>query len=354
MPKLRATMSYNFHSHCLKFSLFAVFLLFFQFLHAQVNPEPLKALIQDQKSDKPMAVMLTTADTLLFEDLQNGMKLRTKLAIGESSQWLTAAMILSLVDQGKLSLDDKVKKYLPIFGSYGKSYITIRDCLRHSTGIRSESKGLLRKKKVMSLEEAADNFAKSDIQNNPGEVFNYSPAGYVIAARIAEVVTKRRFDMLIRTQLLVPLAMRMTSFTTFDGSAPDPLAGAVSTPEDYIHFLQMILNNGQYAGKQVLSENSVDYLFQIQTIPEKMLSNPIGAKGLNYGCGAWSLADKEGKASILVSPAFSGPYPLIDRCRGYGLLVFTEAKEDEEAPMSSLGEALRQELENQLPEHCEN
>lgn len=45
---------------------------------------------------------------------------------------------MTFVDQGKLSLDDKVSRYIPVLTKYSKGYITIRDCLAHLTGIESE------------------------------------------------------------------------------------------------------------------------------------------------------------------------------------------------------------------------
>ncbi|MFX8797496.1 serine hydrolase domain-containing protein, partial [Acinetobacter baumannii] len=81
---------------------------------------------------------------------------RTVVPIASCSKWLTAALVMVLVDEGKISLDDKVTKYIPEFAKYSKGYITIRHCLSHQTGIEQEPiklLSILQRKKFPNLEE---------------------------------------------------------------------------------------------------------------------------------------------------------------------------------------------------------
>src|SRR4051794_18970510 len=61
---------------------------------------------------------------------------RTVMPIASASKWLTSATLMTLVDEGKLSLDDPVQQYLPAFDG-GKSAITVRELLSHTTGLSS-------------------------------------------------------------------------------------------------------------------------------------------------------------------------------------------------------------------------
>ena len=64
-------------------------------------------------------------------------------------------------------MDDKVVQYIPVFGSYGKNYVTIRHCLTHMTGIQSDpfkQASVTAKRKYNSLEEEVADFAKKEIQ----------------------------------------------------------------------------------------------------------------------------------------------------------------------------------------------
>ena len=114
------------------------------------------------------------------------------------------------------------------------------------------------------LEEAVLDIAKKDIHANAGEEFRYSNYGMVIVARIAEVVTKKRFEQLMRTRIFVPLGMRNTSFVTDDGSAPNPANGAKSTATDYAKFLQMFMNGGEFNNVRILSRKTIELMMTNQ------------------------------------------------------------------------------------------
>ena len=336
-------MSQKLHAICLKASSIALFLLFFQATGAQKKNTKefgvekyadLDGVVtRNQKALGTDVVVMLWDDTLEYKRELGNFTARTVAPIASSSKWLTAALVLQFVDEGKLSLDDKVGKYIPVFDKYGKSYITLRHCLSNFTGIDAE-KGLFSKTKFSNLEEAMQNYAKSEIKANPGTEFRYNDIGFNIAARVVEVVSKKKFDMIIRQKLFTPLAMRQTTFTNFDGSAPNPAAGARSTAEDYINFLQMLLNKGTYKGKKILSEASVAELRKIQTTPDLIKSAPKSATGFNYALGSWVLeSEGDGKvASALMSTGQSGMFPLVDFKRGYAWLVIVkEPKEEQKA-----------------------
>ena len=331
-------MSYKIKFICLKFSTLLVLLLIFQTAIAQkkvkeiglnVFPEFDEILNQDQKVLGNNAVAMIWTDTLVYKKELGDFTSTTQTPIASCSKWLTTALVMQFIDEGKLSLDDKVSKYIPLFATYNKNYITIRHCLSHMTGIQSEVSKLVKfvaqPKKYNSLEDEVNDFAKKEIQSNPGTEFSYSDIGIDIAARIVEIVSKKKFDLLIRAKLLVPLQMRQTSFTTLDGSAINPSNGAVSTASDYIHFLQMLLNNGKYNGQQVLSEEAVKQMRQVQTSPEIMKYVPKVAQGYSYALGSWVIEEDNNKiAAVLTCPSLSGSWSVIDFCKGYACLIFVK------------------------------
>lgn len=345
-------MSYNLRINCLKFSFMPVFLLFLQPGFAQKNKkndkewgvdkfQQLEAiLVQNQKTLDKDVVALVWTDTIVFKKEMGELSIKSELPMAEASQWLTAALIMKLVDEGRLSLDDKISAYLPIFEKYGKNYITLRHCLSHFTGIQAEAgmMGFLQKKKFASLQEEVESFAKKEIQTNPGTEFRYNIMGPQIAGRVAEVVMKKSFDQLIKQKLLNPIGMSKTSFTTLDGSAIDPAAGARSTPGDYIKFLAMLLHNGSFNGKQVLSEAAVKELRSVQATSQAIKLSPRSANGLNYTLGSWAQEAEEGKtgetnlASALICPGIIAQWPVVDWCRGYAFVVFTKPFREEQKP----------------------
>ena len=290
--------------------------------------EDLDGLIQqNQKLLGGNLVAMVWTDTLVYKRELGDFDSKTIAPIASCSKWLTAALVMMFVDEGKISLDDKVSKYIPDFELYGKNYITIRHCLSHYTGIKVETglKGMFARKKFNSLKEEAESYARDEIQANAGEEFRYSTAGLNIAGAILEIVSKKKFDMLIKQKLLNPLGMRKTTFSTLDGSPPNPSGGALSTAEDYMHFLQMLLNNGKYHGVQILSEASVKEMRKMQTTPEQIKYAPKAGEGFGYALGSWVLEEgKDGVANVLSSPGLFGTWPMVDWCRGYACVFFVK------------------------------
>lgn len=322
-------MSYKTASNCLKASIIAVLLLFFQPLFAQKNFDALTQTLDQRKNlfGNDFVVLIANADSIVYQKEYGTMKVKTIAPIASASKWLTAALVMQFVDEGKLSLDDKVAQYLPVFEKYGKNYITIRHCLSHLTGIKSEGGILARmreRRKYTTLDEEVSAFAAHEIQTNPGTAFEYSDIGLNIAGRVLEVISKKRFDMMIKQKLFNPLGMRQTTFTTIDGSAPNPSGGAKSTAMDYMAFLKMLLNGGKFNGQQILSEASVAELRNIQTANVPMNDVPKTATGFPYALGAWALESKGNTATVLASPGLFGTWPAVDFCRHYTYLFFTK------------------------------
>jgi CubicO group peptidase (beta-lactamase class C family) len=252
---------------------------------------------------------------------------RIQVPAGVASQWLVAATVLAYVDEGKISLDDKVSKYIPIFAKYMKTYITLRNCLTFTTGIRADPPGplkLLQKSKYPDLETEVDAFAsKREIETNPGTEVYFSQIGPDIAARVLEVITKKTFDRVVQDKILRPCKMRGTSFTNENGVTSNAADGAITTANDYINFLAMLLNKGSFEGKTVLTEKSVSEMETIQfpKLPVKYM--PKEAAGLKDGLGCWLE-----NGSTVTSLNMAGFYPYVDRNLNYAALLITK-KTDE-------------------------
>jgi CubicO group peptidase (beta-lactamase class C family) len=251
--------------------------------------------------------------------------IKTQQDIEASSQWLTAAMVMIMVQEGKIGLDDKISTYLPIYAKYGKAYITVRHCLTHYTGIDNAKP--LQKSNFKNLEEEVDYFAVNrEIKTNPGTEFYYSNIGFKIVARVLEVVAKKPFDRLIKEKLTSPLAMRNTSFANDNyDHAPDPANGAKSTTFDYLNFLAMLLNKGSLNGKQILTEASVKTLLTLQAKVTEMKNVPKETTGFSYALGSWiAETNSKDEPTVFVAPGFKGVYPVLDLCHGYALILITK------------------------------
>lgn len=323
-------MSLKMNPICLSCSILSVFLLFFQFSFAQSDFSRADALLQkNQKSLGNGVVALIYKDGKVIHSKELGeFNAKTPAPIANCSKWLTAALVMIFVDEGKIQLDDPVNKYLPIFDKYMKSYVTIRQCLAHTTGIESE-KNLLRgiqKAKYPTLEEEVNAFAAKEISNNAGTEFHYGIIGPSIAGRVLEVISKKPFDRIIQDKLLRPLKMRQTSFVNENGYAPNPSFGARSTANDYINFLSMILNKGVFEGKQILSAKAIEEMQKPQFTNLPVKYAPKAAEGWHYGLGEWiQEEDANGNSTVVSSPGLFGTWPYVDKCRNYAAIVFVKS-----------------------------
>ncbi|HEY4148308.1 MAG TPA: serine hydrolase domain-containing protein [Chitinophagaceae bacterium] len=346
-------MAYKVRQTCLKFSLLGAFLLLLQPAFSQPNFDDLDALLtRNEKLLGGNVIALIYKDGKIIHTKQIGQDFTPKVQapIANAGQWITAALIMSLVDEGKISLDDPVMKYIPIFGPYSKKYITIRNCLTHTTGIQADH-SLLPHKKSGTLEDEATSFAKKEIDRNPGETFVFSNIGFNIAGRIAEIVTKKTFDRLVQDRIIRPLKMRQTTFYLDYDKAIDPSGGAYSSANDYLNFLVMMLNKGTFEGKRILSEKSVDEMEKMQTGQAAIKFMPKMGEGYDYGFGAWILdKDASGKATVLASPSLFGTFPYIDYCRGYACIIFTKTLLPEQKKELYL--SIKDAIDQQIPGTC--
>lgn len=322
-------MSYKVNSICLKVLSVAAFLLLLQPVSAQYNWTALDAELEakQQLLGENVVTLIWKGDSLVYKKEMGGFNSKTVAPIASCSKWLTAALVMQMVDEGKLSLDDKVVKYIPEFEKYFKSYITIRQCLSHMTGIADDDKfmkRILQRRKFASLEEEVNDIASRDIRANAGTDFWYGGVGLNIAGRVLEVISKKKFDILIRTKLFVPLGMTKTSFAELNGGPVNPSGGAKSTADDYMKFLVMLLNKGTYNGKQIISEASINEMLKVQNTPAQIKYAPKSAEGYTYASGSWVLEEKNGIGTALASPGLFGTWPMIDYCRGYAYIVFVK------------------------------
>ena len=294
-----------------------------------------KLLVANQKKLGDNLVALIYKDgKMVYQKEMGEFKIKSKAPIASCSKWLTAALVMTYVDEGKLSLDDKVSSYLPIFETYSKSYITIRQCLSNETGITDNTQKKVAKfferDKFATLEEEVNSFAKREIATNPGTEFFYGNIGLNIAGRVLEIITKKKFESLIKQRIFTPLNMKYSSFVP-EENAVNPSEGALSTAGDYMNFLTMILDKGMFMGKRILSEDAVAQMETIQTnnIPKKY--SPKIAEGFDYGLGEWiQEKDANGKSTVLSCPGLFGTWPYVDKCRKYACIIFAQSLLEEQ------------------------
>jgi len=251
----------------------------------------------------------------------------TQQPIASCSKWLSAALIMTFVDEGKLKLDDTVGKYLPALTAAGKGNITLEQCLSHRTAIKAPplKEDLNEMRTEQNMDDAIKDIGAMPMEGKPGTVFRYSNVGLQIAGAILEKISGQSFESLFEQRIAKPLNMKNSDFG--HAKVALPAGGGNSTPEDYINFLTMIMNKGVFNGKRILSEKSIE-LMQVDRIAlnnTAVAYSPAEAGDFGYGFGEWvnKGATLMSPTWMVSSPGLFGSFPLIDNEKHYAAFLMT-------------------------------
>jgi len=221
----------------------------------------------------------------------------TKFRIGSVSKQFTAAAVLRLADEGKLSLDDKLLKFFPRFPRGGE--IALHQLLTHTSGIHSYTEKpefLTRVVKPVKPAELIAWFRDDKPDFAPGAGFHYNNSAYFLAGEVVAKVSGKPLDAALHTMFFDPLGMKNTGVFvnakppagvargySITGDKAEPAldwdmswaggAGALYSTVGDLHLWNEALHGGR-----VLQPKS----YQLMTTPVKL---PPGVDGMIYGYG---------------------------------------------------------------------
>ena len=166
----------------------------------------------------------------------------------------TAVSILMLEEQGKLSLDDPITKFIPDYPTLGKT-ITVHHLLNHTSGIKSYT-GIGNLVEVarndMTLDELIDYFKNEPMDFDPGEEFRYNNSGYVLLGKIIEVISKDTYENFIEKNIFEHLGMENSSYGNNRELVKNRVEGYEQNENGYVNasYLSMTL---PYAAGSLIS-----------------------------------------------------------------------------------------------------
>jgi len=131
-----------------------------------------------------------------------------RYSIGSISKQFTAAAILMLQEQGKLSIDDPVGKFIP--GLTRGDEVTIRQILSHTSGYQDywpEDYVMTPMLQPETAQQIIDTWAKKPLDFDPGTQWQYSNTNFVIAGRIVEIVSGEPLFQFLTERIFRPLGM---------------------------------------------------------------------------------------------------------------------------------------------------
>ena len=222
----------------------------------------------------------------------------TKFRIGSVTKQFTAALILQLVEEGKIKLDGKLTDYLTDYRKDTGDKVTIHQLLNHTSGIPSYTTGEFfanESRTPYSVKDFVKKFSSGDLEFEPGSKFAYNNSGYFLLGAIIEKVTGKKYAEVLDEKILKPLGMQNTGYDVHATILNKRASGYEKTPEGYENasYLDMGL---PYAAGSMYSTVEDLYKWDQALYEDKVLSADskklMFKPGLeNYGYGFF-IADK--------------------------------------------------------------
>jgi CubicO group peptidase (beta-lactamase class C family) len=219
-------------------------------------------------------------------------KLDTIFPLASLTKPFTAALAMTLVEEGVLGLNRPVADYIPEFKTEGAKNILIRHLLTHTSGMREEDTLELAQAEQPDLDEQAlhrwlfenldkwiDLIVRTTPHVPPDTVMIYADSNYELLAEVIKRVSKAELDMLAKARIFSPLGMKDSHYVLPDElnvrvvgrpegapihfledtlrRSPSGNGGLYTTTMDAAKFCQMLLNNGVYGEEKILSSASV-------------------------------------------------------------------------------------------------
>lgn len=242
--------------------------------------------------------------TLLPESEWIPMRRDTIFDLASVSKLFTSLAIMQLVERGSLELDAPVARYIPAFGQNGKSEITVRQLLTHTSGLPAwlplYSRYPTPEERIVAIYEVAP-------RTSPGSAYAYSDLGMIVLGKLVEETSRKTLDRFVVDNITGPLGMMDTGYnrpptekeriaaTEYQpwtergmvwGDVHDENAwslggvaghaGVFSTAWDLAVLAQTILNGGRYGASRILEP---------ETVQEALANQNSAFSGVDHGLG---------------------------------------------------------------------
>lgn len=261
----------------------------------------------------------------------------TIFAIASNSKAFTGTAIAMLEAENKLSLDEKVTKYIPYFKLQdvnASALVTVKDLLTHRIGMGTFQGDFLTWGTNFSRSELIKKIGDANLQYGFRSGYGYFNSGFLTAGEIIPVVTGKSWDNFIIEKFFIPLSMNR-SFTSIDGlknieniATPHtynydyvmtpipwrnvdnlaPAASICSSVSDMAQWILMQTNLGTYDGKTIVNKKVILKTltpFNVIPSPAFRMENLTGKHFTTYGLG-WFLQDYRGKLLVEHSGGYDG------------------------------------------------
>ncbi|WP_063766317.1 serine hydrolase domain-containing protein [Streptosporangium amethystogenes] len=258
----------------------------------------------------------------------------TPMPLASVSKSFTALAVLRLADQGRISLDDPVRKHLPEFtmADPRAGKITVRELLQQTSGMSDQTFPELTLPAPDTLKDAVAMLRTAPLATEPGTRMIYHNPNYSLAARLVEEVAGVPFADHMAATVFGPLGMTSTRTVNTTVDLPGAGEGYIraygqvvkrSHPKWFVNGAYGVVSTADDMAKWLITQNGAGHVFPRETV--KVAQSASGVGGSTYGMG-WGTGKTAGGASKLQHTGWllthNSAQTLLP-ASGYGIAVVT-------------------------------
>lgn len=229
--------------------------------------------------------------------------------LGSLTKQFTTVAILMLAEQGKLSLDDPITKFLPDYPTHDY-LITVEHLLTHTSGIKSytsmpEWSPLWRTD--FTVEELIGLFKDQPMVSAPGKNWAYNNSGYVLLGAIIEKATGQTYEGFLHQNIFEPLGMKQSYYDNPTRVIPRRVAGYEKDSDGYVNAAYLSMTQPYAAGALASTVDDLalwdaalytDRLLKQKTLERAHVSHKLAdGSSTEYGFG-WEISEYAGHRFI--------------------------------------------------------
>ncbi|MGN6438834.1 MAG: serine hydrolase domain-containing protein [Agriterribacter sp.] len=231
----------------------------------------------------------------------------TRYKVASITKAFTAVLVLQLYEAGKINLDKTINHYLPKYTGAGGNKVTVKHLLTMTAGMHNMDDGLTLEsalkngiahyQKPYTSDAMLKNFCSDSLVNEPGKVFDYNNADFIILGKIIEAVTGKTFEDQLTETILNPLQLQHSGMLQ-QQTIVEKLADTYFYRDDLktlVNDLPVYIENWYAAGAMYATADDIlqfsKALFTGKLLKQETLKLMFASGLGEYGYGVWVYKD---------------------------------------------------------------